>query len=63
MTDDERIERLCKGLEEALDLMQGMLLGLAMLRNDRGAIKVAPSPEMTRLRELVRAERARLAGA
>jgi len=51
MTPLER--ELYDALNEALDLMDGMLIGARILRGETGTLKVEPTPETTRLRAVL----------
>lgn len=53
MDNDEIIRELCAALTQALDIMEGMMIGAAILRGESGTIKVTPTPEMIKFRELV----------
>lgn len=44
---------LYDSLVEALDFMEGMLMGAAILRGEIGTIKIEPSAEMVRLRSVL----------
>lgn len=51
MTDNE--EKLCKALEEACCLMEGMLLGVRLFRGDPGLLKVEDTEYTRNARALI----------
>ena len=55
-TKNDRVAELEQALQRAIDMMEGMLLGARILRGERGTLRPEPSPEIERLRAVLRGD-------